>query len=200
MRWPLLLALLAGCLPTPPPGDAAADRASTERASRPPNERPDLSDLDRRVAHAANLAREGEGLGAYRWSDDLAAVARHHSADMARRDFFDHVNPDGQTPSDRALVDGIECRVPLGGGRLRVGVSENLYEISAYEKIRIQTYGGREHRTTDWYSPAELAGIVTEGWLDSPGHRRNLLDAVSTAQGVGVEVAGDRVFVTQMMC
>lgn len=29
------------------------------------------------------------------WNDDLAKAAKKHANDMARRDFFDHVNPDG---------------------------------------------------------------------------------------------------------
>jgi len=37
----------------------------------------------------------------------LAAVARAHSADMRDRGFFDHTNPSGQSPWDRATAAGI---------------------------------------------------------------------------------------------
>jgi uncharacterized protein YkwD len=36
----------------------------------------------------------------------LRCAARKHSADMAARDFFDHTNPDGETPWDRMAMAG----------------------------------------------------------------------------------------------
>ncbi len=39
-------------------------------------------------------------------SATLTASARLHSADMAARGFFDHANPDGRSPTDRALQAG----------------------------------------------------------------------------------------------
>ena len=33
------------------------------------------------------------------WNWSVAEVALGHSLDMVQRDFFDHVNPDGATPS-----------------------------------------------------------------------------------------------------
>lgn len=36
----------------------------------------------------------------------LTIAARAHSLDMAQRDFFDHVNPEGQDPTDRARAAG----------------------------------------------------------------------------------------------
>lgn len=41
------------------------------------------------------------------WSEAAASVARGHSADMARRGFYDHVNPDGDDPGDRAHKAGV---------------------------------------------------------------------------------------------
>lgn len=38
----------------------------------------------------------------------LDAVARAHSADMARNGYLDHVNPQGQNPLDRLRAAGIE--------------------------------------------------------------------------------------------
>lgn len=39
-------------------------------------------------------------------NDKLTLAARAHSADMAARAFFDHVNPDGKDPTDRATAQG----------------------------------------------------------------------------------------------
>ncbi|MCB9797115.1 MAG: CAP domain-containing protein [Alphaproteobacteria bacterium] len=39
-------------------------------------------------------------------SVELRCAARLHSQDMAEREFFDHVNPDGDDPGDRATAAG----------------------------------------------------------------------------------------------
>jgi uncharacterized protein YkwD len=40
----------------------------------------------------------------------LTAAARGHSRDMAERGFFEHTNPDGRTPADRAVAAGFQSR------------------------------------------------------------------------------------------
>ena len=37
---------------------------------------------------------------------DLRSAARDHSNDMASRDFFDHINPDGEDPGQRIAATG----------------------------------------------------------------------------------------------
>ena len=187
MRWWLLLALLSGCLPTPAP-------------SRGAEPAPALDGLDRQVHRSANRARASAGRGPLRWSDDLAAVARAHSRDMARRGYFDHVTPEGVTAHDRARAGGVTCRKAVGGGRVLVGVAENLYMSTRYARVRVRTVGERTTRSPDWYPPGELARRTVAGWLGSPGHRRNLLDATSRSHGIGVATSGDRVLITQVLC
>jgi len=40
------------------------------------------------------------------WNETLTRVARAHSEDMARRNYFDHDSPDGSTPSQRVRRAG----------------------------------------------------------------------------------------------
>ena len=40
----------------------------------------------------------------------LRCAARRHSEDMAIRDFYDHFNPDGESPGDRIDVTGYSWR------------------------------------------------------------------------------------------
>lgn len=54
-----------------------------------------------------NKERQERGLGALVWSDQLSEVGRVHSKDMWVRQFFAHVNPDGQDPFDRIDAAGI---------------------------------------------------------------------------------------------
>jgi uncharacterized protein YkwD len=53
-----------------------------------------------------NQVRASYGLPAFRREVRLDAAALLHSQDMATRNFFAHVTPDGLTPSDRAAAQG----------------------------------------------------------------------------------------------
>ena len=57
-----------------------------------------------------NDERVTRGLAALRVDLTMSAVARAHSADMGERDFFDHTNPDGESPFDRMTAGGVNYR------------------------------------------------------------------------------------------
>ena len=91
------LAVLVGLLATAFP--------STSRAQTPDESvlEPSLSELHRLV----NAHRRDAGCGELRWHEDAARVAEAHSADMSRRDYFDHVTPEGTALSRRLLMAGV---------------------------------------------------------------------------------------------
>lgn len=68
---------------------------------------PDLRMLEEETEDAINRARAERGLPKLVHSRELAAVARAHSEDMARRGYFDHRTPDGVGPADRVKAGGI---------------------------------------------------------------------------------------------
>lgn len=124
------------------------------------------------VMAAANQARARQGLGPLSRDAALDAVAAGYSRKMMAEGFFDHVSPDGSTLKSR-----------LGGHMQRLGrAAENLW--TARGKI-------------DW-SPASVSQQTVENWLDSPGHRRNLLERDFVAAGVGVSQRGDAIYVTML--
>ncbi len=55
-----------------------------------------------------NEHRTSVGCEPLAWNPDVAGVAQAHSADMLDRGFFDHRNPDGQSPRDRMDEAGIQ--------------------------------------------------------------------------------------------
>lgn len=83
----------------------------------------------------------------------LAELAEAFSEDMAARGFFDHTDPDGQDPWDRAAILGITA---LGG--------ENIARGQA------------------------TAEAVMDAWMNSPGHRANILNCDFKTLGVGVHL------------
>jgi hypothetical protein len=78
----------------------------------------------------------------------LLAAARGHTVDMLVRDFFDHINPDLEEPSDRAMAEGysrfVGENIALASvnGRSEAGGVEYLLELLFVDK----DIGGRGHR------------------------------------------------------
>lgn len=194
-RLALLVLLVAGCV-RPADRPAVPDGRASSSADAP---RLSAADLEARTHSATNRARRAERLDVLSWDDALADVARRHSADMARRGFFAHETPDGQTPSDRIARDGVTCQVRVGN---RVfGVRENLAQMWRYSGWTDTRSLAGTTRTYDWLTAHALAARTVDGWLDSPGHRANLLFQHASREGIGVHVApDDRVFVTQLLC
>jgi uncharacterized protein YkwD len=116
---------------------------------------------DLHAAEAATLCllnqeRREQGLQPLGRDSRLDAAARAHSRAMAERDFLEHRDPAGRNPLDRMRA--------AGWPRSRGG-AENI------------AWGAGSAGT-----PAELVA----GWMDSPGHRRNILDRRRRPVGVGI--------------
>ncbi len=155
-----------------------------------------IPNLERRIHDLVNSERANKKAGKLDFDRQLAEIARAHSADMARRQFFDHTNPDGKIATDRGRAAGYLCQ-KFYSGFFTQGLAENIYRGNLYSRIRITG----TQRTYDWYSPEEIAREVVEGWMDSKGHRRNILEKTYGKEGIGIFIDADgRVYVTQVFC
>lgn len=117
--------------------------------------------VERVAFEMLNKKRVDNGFSPLVWSDDLEAVARQHSQNMAEFQFFSHRGLDNKLVSDRADEAGV--------GRWRA-IGENIAFNRGFD------------------DPVSKA---VELWLDSPAHRRNLLSAAWKESAVGVAVAED---------
>lgn len=91
----------------PSPSTATAPPAEPAVAEPPSSSAAVGADpAEAEVLALVNEARTANGCGPLVWDEALAQVARLHSADMAARDFFDHTNPEGLSPFDRAAAAG----------------------------------------------------------------------------------------------
>lgn len=116
----------------------------------------DLSLWPKEVMRLTNEIREEHGLCVLEWNDTLAKAAYKHSLDMVNRNFFDHENPDGESPIDRIRNEG-------------------LIFFTAAENIA----AGQS-------SPQ----AVVKAWMESEGHRANILNPDLKQIGVGVARGG----------
>lgn len=117
--------------------------------------------VERSAFDMLNRKRVDNGLTPLAWSDDLEAVARQHSQNMAEFQFFSHRGLDNKMVSDRADAAGV--------GRWRA-IGENIAFNRGFD---------------------DPVGKAVELWLDSPSHRRNLLSETWKETAVGVAVAED---------
>jgi len=142
----------------------------------------DAGELEGEIHDEVNEKREANGLNDLRQSDRLSSDATDYSERMVDDDFFSHTTPEGLSFAQRARCE------------------------PAAENLNIVIYDKRHDNGNDsvWYRNQEevAEGVVTE-WMNSEGHRRNILDARFTAQGIGVEVTEGpetEVVVTQQLC
>lgn len=160
--------------PTPGGVGAAPTSAPTEEEAARAGVR-HLEAVEKWILDLVNENRRREGGGALKdlsWDDTLRDSARRHSDDMLLRGFFDHVNPDRMSPADR---------IARAHRRLVGLTGENIWEASGWD-------------TSD---DRRLAGQIVKDWMESPGHRENILRPEYTHLGVGVAVRGGEVRATQ---
>lgn len=120
----------------------------------------------------------------------LDVIAREHSQDMAERDFFDHTNPDGEDPADRADRHHYDQSRTLPDGTAFYGIGENIVKIPVEKNV----YGFGEIRNDD---PYEIALVAIESFMDSPPHKEALLLPAHEKIGIGVAFDGEYYYATQ---
>ncbi|WP_406006553.1 CAP domain-containing protein [Streptomyces sp. NBC_00637] len=114
------------------------------------------------VLKLVNEERAKVGCSAVSANSSLSELAAKFSDDMAARGFFDHTDPDGATPWDRAAKAGI---ADLGGENIARGQAD--------------------------------AAAVMEAWMNSPGHKANILNCDFKTLGVGVHLGSGGPWWTQ---
>jgi uncharacterized protein YkwD len=130
------------------------------------------SKLEKAIHSATNDQRASRGYGRLAYDTHIAGIARTHSRTMATQGFFAHESPDGSTMMDRyrrANYDGQQA-------------AENIAKQYAAN-------------TTDTNT---IATDVVDGWMDSPGHRENILTSGFDVEGIGLYQGDDgALFITQ---
>jgi uncharacterized protein YkwD len=154
--------------------------ASQFRSYGPANKQIDFSQIDYPLLNAAifyetNRRRGQYGLHPYKHSAAMERAAFMHSIDMARGNFFSHNNYSDsrkREPSDRTALFGGD-----GAGENIASTFGIQYEagtrVSSISSIPPHTY-------------ISFAAALLEGWMQSPGHKANILDS----NGYGYEYLG----------
>lgn len=133
--------------------------AQSRGARKLESKRLDLAQASPQIVASTNAFRRHENLPAVVMDAQLAKAARYFADFMARTDKYGH-DADGNTSAARAKKFGYDyCTV-----------SENIaYQFSSAG-----------------FATAELADLFFEGWQNSPGHRKNMLDPNVTETAVAI--------------
>ena len=134
-------------------------------------------ELERRIFQLTNEGRRKNGLPSLDSDNDLAVKARAKSADMLTNNYFSHTNPEGKTLKDRMQEEKPASYKTIS----RIG--ENIY------------MGARFDYSVDVKTQARM---IVDGWMTSPGHRKNILDPSYTHMGVGVAAKDKMCYATQI--
>ncbi|MFJ5736050.1 CAP domain-containing protein [Streptomyces microflavus] len=146
--------------PTTAPEKSTAPASRTpappkKTVAPPPTKKPAPSPSDTsaraEVLALVNQERSKVGCSPLTTSAPLTSLAQNFSEDMAARGFFDHTDPDGDTPWDRAAQAGVQGLA-----------AENIARGQAD------------------------AQAVMDGWMNSEGHRANILNCDYKTIGIGV--------------
>lgn len=168
-KWGLALAVIAAALLQMPV--ARGQLRTHSGAAMGGIEHP--KDLEQRVFQFTNEARRKNGLPALEPDKTLTTLAREKSDDMIKHHYFSHPDPSGKTIKEKYA----EVKPKVGG---MVGLGEN---------ISIQGKNA-------YNDPTTTARCIVDGFMVSPGHRKNILQPEFTHMGIGISIKDNKEYYT----
>ncbi len=128
-----------------------------------------MDQVESMIIVKVNEERSKVGLAPLAINNTMKKYARIKSQDMGDRNYFDHNNPEGELITAQMKRDGVTY----------MAWGENIAYIS-----------GQSDATA-------LANQFMNNWMNSSGHRANILSDNFTDIGVGVYKIGNKVYATQ---
>lgn len=129
--------------------------------------------IEEQILKKTNAIRRTKGLTDLVQNDEMDQLARLHSENMITFNFFDHVDHENKSPSDRA--DDLSFAW--------TSIAENIGKVPWFENVN----GCGDTRSVD-----ALSECVVEGWRNSPGHYSNMIGDFEEL-GVGIAFSKDSI-------
>lgn len=123
--------------------------------------------LEKEISQLVNEEREKQRLSTLIYDSKLELAARQHSKEMGELNYFSHTSPIAKNHEVRDRV--------RNAGLTEMSMAENIFTIHGYNTNVLPTK-------------------IVEGWMLSPGHRRNILNRDFTHTGVGVTATADGIY------
>jgi len=85
--------------------------------------------------------------------------------------------------------------------RRKVGLSQLHFNEQLSEIAREHSKDMAKNNYSEYKSQEEIAESTVKRWMNSPGHRKNILSPFWRTRGIGVAIASDKkVYVTENFC
>lgn len=158
----------------------------------------DEEKVEREVHELINEERTLRGLEPLDYSQSLEEIADYHSKDMLIQGYMAHDSPNGETMADRYQKFDYKCAIKRGT-TIHKG-AENVAQTYYKQEIAADT-GTVYHENN-----TQLAQGIVNQWMNSEGHRENILEPYWENEGIGIKVAdnpdgeGKIVYATQNFC
>jgi|GEM_PF-2679510 len=137
-----------------------------------------LADIEENIWRLVNKKRQEEGLPPLSWSEEAGKIARAKAKEMYDYNYFAHGSP---------YSGSMEEQFERFGGLV---LGENVFAIG--ENIAMSTGRSKEQLAASFWM---------DMWMNSPGHRANILNENYTHMGVGVILGEDgRAIAVQEFC
>lgn len=128
-----------------------------------------MAQVEQAIFNKVNEERAKAGVSPLSYNSTMEKYARIKSQDMGDNNYFSHADLSGNYITSKMKADGVSYKA----------WGENIDYI-----------GG----ITD---PTALANKFMENWMNSEGHRKNILSTNFDSIGIGVYQSGNRVYATQ---
>lgn len=128
-----------------------------------------IAEIEQQIFQSVNAERAKAGLSALSYNNTMQKYARIKSKDMGDRGYFDHKNPEGQLITAQMQKDGVKYNA----------WGENIAYISGMS------------------GNSAIANKFMTNWMNSDGHRANILSTNFSSIGIGVYKIGNKYYATQ---
>lgn len=153
----------------------------------------DKTRLEAAIFHGMNQVRREHNLPEFQFHPKLNQIARAHSTEMAGLNYFSHQSP---VKKNETLTQRFRNAKVKWTGQVAENIAVSYTKsavLSGYFPAEIDKY------PYDTYS--QFAKIILVKWLESPGHRKNILNPQLKRMAIGVargRLNGlDAIYVTQ---
>lgn len=128
-----------------------------------------MAQVEQLIYSKVNEQRAANGLSQLSYNDTMQKYARIKSKDMGDNNYFDHKDLNGNLITVKMKNDGVRYNA----------WAENIAYISGVS------------------DPNALANQFMTNWMNSEGHRKNILSTNVNSIGIGVYKIGNKVYATQ---
>ena len=128
-----------------------------------------MAKVEQLIYQRVNQERAKAGVSTLTYNNTMEHYARYKSQDMGDKGYFDHQDPQGNLITVKMQNEGVNYKA----------WGENIAYI-----------GGVSDENA-------LATQFMDNWMNSPGHRANILSTNFSSIGVGVYKIGNKVYATQ---